>query len=420
MTSPEGPIRSGERIATLDAIRGIALLGIFIMNMPAFNTSQFARFAGPPLWPDWWDRTAETVRDVLFAGKFNSMFSMLFAIGFTIQLGRLLEREPQRAVWIYTRRIIWLLVFGVIHTCVFWNGDVLHMYALLGLLLLVLQRLPDRALIGLVVACLLYPTAYGLVRMIIVTPEDIQRLGALMKSLVVAADAAYGRGTFLQAAYENTRVMILLYTYPPLMPIPAAGYVQYLTTMLLGLLLGRHRFFQNAIHHLPLVRRVQWGALGVGVGTGIVYGVWTATVKNPLDPTPWRMIASTSFVLCRLAVMIFYVSLIIRAMHSDRWRRRLEPVTLAGRMPLTNYLAQTLLGTFIFFGWGLGFWGRVGPAVDLVLAVVIFFGIQVPLSRLWLRHFELGPMEYLWRVLTYGRPALRSIVRRTPAARADT
>jgi len=419
MTSQEGPVRSGERIATLDAIRGIALLGIFIMNMPNFNTSQFARFAGAPLWPAWWDRAAETVRDVLFSGKFNSMFSMLFAIGFTIQLGRLLEREPQRAVWIYTRRIIWLLVFGVIHACVFWTGDVLHMYAVLGFLLLVLRKLPDRALIGLVVACLLYPTAYGIVRMIIATPEDIQRLTELMKSLVAASNSAYGHGTFVQAAHESTRVMTLLYTYPPLMPILAAGYVQYLTTLLLGLLLGRHRFFQNAIDHLPLVRRVQWWALGVGVGTGIVYGIWEASVKNPLEPTPWRIIASMSYVLCRLAVMIFYVSLIVRAMHDDRWRRRLEPVTLAGRMPLTNYLMQTLLGTFMFFGWGLGFWGQVGPAADLVLAVVMFFAIQVPLSRFWLRNFELGPMEYLWRVLTYGRPALGSIFPRRPRARAN-
>ena len=86
--SRAGPISASERIATIDIVRGFALLGIFIMNMPAFNTSLFPGF-DEALWPHWWDRGTETVRDVIFSGKFNSMFSMLFAVGFTIQLGRL-------------------------------------------------------------------------------------------------------------------------------------------------------------------------------------------------------------------------------------------------------------------------------------------------------------------------------------------
>jgi uncharacterized protein len=86
----------------------------------------------------------------------------------------------------------------------------------------------------------------------------------------------------------------------------------------------------------------------------------------------------------------------------------------AGRMPLTNYLTQTLIATFIFYGWGLGFWNQVGPALDLVLAFAIFFAVQVPLSKWWLSRYELGPMEWLWRKLTYGHATLK----RSPAARA--
>jgi uncharacterized protein len=97
MSSAAEPVSTGERIYTLDVIRGLALLGIFIMNMPAFNTSLWADMDGTHLWPAWWDRTAETARDVLFSGKFNSMFSMLFAIGFTIQLERLERRDPEHA-----------------------------------------------------------------------------------------------------------------------------------------------------------------------------------------------------------------------------------------------------------------------------------------------------------------------------------
>jgi len=85
------------------------------------------------------------------------------------------------------------------------------------------------------------------------------------------------------------------------------------------------------------------------------------------------------------------------------WQRRFAPIAAAGRMPLTNYLMQTVICTTLFYGWGFGLWGTVGPAIQLALAPAIFFLIQVPLSVIWLRHFEYGPLEYAWRVLTYGR-----------------
>ena len=105
--------------------------------------------------------------------------------------------------------------------------------------------------------------------------------------------------------------------------------------------------------------------------------------------------------------MIFYVATIVRAVCNERWRQRIAPFTLAGRMPLTNYLLQTLIAVTLFYHWGFGLWGKVGPALDVVLAVAIFFVVQVPLSRWWLSRFQVGPMEYLWRVLTYGPGAMR-------------
>jgi uncharacterized protein len=407
MTSQAAPVTPGERIATLDAIRGFALLGIFIMNMPLFNSSFFAGADGTRPWPQWWDRSAEIVRDVVFSGKFNSMFSMLFAIGFTIQLERLFQREPERAVGVYARRIFWLLVFGILHACIFWTGDILHMYALLGFLLLVLRKLPDRIIVLLIAACLSYPAIIGVIRLMIMSPQDVEELAGVMRQWQAADNAVYGHGTFLEIVRHNAQAMVLYYTHPQMRWNLLGGYMQIVTTMLLGLLLGRHRFFQNITTHLPLVRRVQWWALGGGLACGIVFGTWDATVLDPMKPTVWRIIAGMSYVLCRVGIMIFYVTVIIRAMQSDTWRRRLAPLTLAGRMPLTNYLMQTLIGTFLFYHWGLGLWGTVGPALDLVLAVAIFFIVQVPLTQLWLANFQIGPLEYLWRVLTYGRSALR-------------
>lgn len=412
------PIPPGERIEVLDAIRGFALLGIFIMNMPAFNTSLFLGF-DDGLWPHWWDRGTEVVREVIFSGKFNSMFSMLFAIGFTIQLERLQAREPQRATRIYLRRLFWLFVFGAVHACIFWAGDVLHMYAVLGLVLLALRSAPDRAIVALIVGCLLYPAIIGMVKMQILTQQDIQATILITQNAITADNAAFGHGGFLDTVRRSTEAMRIFYEYPLRLGL-AAGYVQFFTTVLIGLLLGRHRFFHNAGAQLPLVRRVQWWALGIGLVCGIGFETWSLNVVNPMEPTVWRILAGTGYVICRIAIMIFYVATTIRAMCNETWRRRLAPITLTGRMPLSNYLLQTLIGVLLFYHWGFGLWGKVGPALDLVLAVAIFFVIQVPLSRWWLSRYSTGPMEYVWRVLTYGRGALRLLTvgqRRQGAAR---
>jgi uncharacterized protein len=125
-----------------------------------------------------------------------------------------------------------------------------------------------------------------------------------------------------------------------------------------------------------------------------------------------KIVASLCYVLCRVALMIFYVLTIVRLAQQPAWARRFAPIAAAGRMPLSNYLLQTLLCTSLFYGWGAGWWGQVGPAAGMALAVAIFFVIQVPMSLWWLRYFQQGPMEALWRVLTYGtagRPAARRV-----------
>jgi uncharacterized protein len=407
MTEAAGPIPTKDRIFELDVIRGVALLGIFIMNMPFFNTSLFANFGGTPLWPQWWDRSAEVTRDVLFAGKFNSMFSMLFAIGFTIQLGRLEERDPKNATRFYLRRVGWLFVFGLIHACVFWIGDILHMYALFGFVLLAVRRVHEKVLWGLAIAAILYAPLFGIVQLLTLNPAEFPKMMAEIQAWIDSNNLAFGKGSFLMAVHENTRMMTFFYTDPVSLAYMSTNYAQIATTMLIGLILGRRKFFQDTGKHLVMVRRVQWWSLAIGICTGVYFGAWGVYDKTPMVPSIGGLVAGTCFVICRVTTMAFYVTTLIRGVNSQGWRSRLVPFAVIGRMPLTNYLMQTLLCTFIFFGWGLGFWGTVGPALDIVLAVAIYFIIQMPLSHWWLKRFELGPMEYLWRVLTYGTAKLR-------------
>jgi uncharacterized protein len=112
--------------------------------------------------------------------------------------------------------------------------------------------------------------------------------------------------------------------------------------------------------------------------------------------------------------MILYVAIIVQLANHARWRPWLTPLAAAGRIPLTNYLLQSVLCTAIFYGWGLGLWGQVSAALQLVLAFAIFFGLQVPLSVLWLRRFAYGPLEYLWRLASYGRRPAHALAQ--PAA----
>jgi uncharacterized protein len=418
MPTSATPVTARERIYTLDVIRGFALLGIYIMNMPWFNTSFYAGTDGVDPWPAWYDQWTQTLTDVLFSGKFNSMFSMLFAIGFTIQLERLEARDPQHAKAIYLRRIFWLFVFGLVHLCVFWNGDVLHIYAVFGLVLLALRRAPEKLLWTLFGLCLVVPLGMSLYRLLTFRPEDGAAIVAMAKSWVASNDAAYGHGSFAAAVGEHTREAIHTYTDPWSLRGMIGFVSQIFATMLLGLVLGRRHFFQDSGEHLPLVRRIQWISLGAGLAAGAVFSVWENTTTDYVTPSPFRTFAGLCYAVGRILIMMFFVATIVRCVHNDRLRRALQPMATAGRMPLTNYLMQTLIATTIFYGWGFGQWGKVGLAVDLLLSVGIFFAVQVPLSRWWLKRFELGPMEWVWRRLTYGHATLKRAAAAGSAASA--
>jgi uncharacterized protein len=399
----EGPLSPSERIFTLDVVRGFALLGILIMNMPGFANSFFAEADGSHLWSASVDRAAEVVRDMLFSGKFNSMFSLLFGIGFTIQFARMQEIAPGHATPLYLRRLLVLLAAGLAHAAFFWTGDVLHVYAVLGLLLLlVLRHVSDRMIIVLIALLLLYPAFSGVARLLVMTPEITARLVAEAKAFEASNNVAYGQGSFLDAAQEHLREFA--YNYDNVWGLwgNLGFYVQMATTMLIGVLIGRHHLPQRIPEMMPWVRKLQWWLLAIGLACALTFGIIFQVDRMP-GPSPLKVLGSITYVLSRISLMLFYVLTIVRLAQLPQWQARFAPMAAAGKMPLTNYLMQTLICTTLFYGWGLGWWGKVGPAAQLALALGIFFLVQVPLSILWLRRFRWGPLEYLWRVATYGK-----------------
>ena len=347
--------------------------------------------------------TADRVREALFSGKFNSMFSLLFGIGFTIQYTRMQQRDPQHATAIYLRRVAVLLVLGLVHACVFWPGDVLHTYALLGfVLVLALRHLSDRAIVALIVAGLVYPAVAGLIRLKVMTPELVAERVAIGKGFEASNNLAYGHGGFIDMVVENTRVMAHFYEGWLGWWGAFAWWVMMGTTMLIGVLAGRRRWVQRASELMPQIRRLTWAALALGLACGIAFTVIFELNRAP-GPSPIKIVGSVCYSLSRVSLMCFYVLVLVQLAHKARWQRVLGLFASAGRMPLTNYLMQTLICLFLFQNWGLGFWLQAGPALSLLLSVVIFFAIQVPWSRWWLQRHERGPMEALWARLTYGR-----------------
>ena len=407
VTSTPTSVPASERNPVLDMVRGFALMGILIMNMPGFSSSFFAEADGSHLWPGQADQVAEGLREMLFSGKFNSMFSMLFGIGFTLQFARMQRSDPEHATRIYLRRLLVLAVLGVLHAAVFWGGDVLHVYAILGIVLLFgLRHASDRTLIALMGLCLLYPVISGLLRLFVMTPDLVAARVAIAKGFEAADNATFGHGTFWQAAVLHAREFAFFYSDG----LAAWGffgfYVQMALTMLLGLLAGRHRWPDRIPELMPQLCKVHVWALVVGLACGAAFTLIFEFNRAP-GPSPIKLLGGVAYWLSRLGMMIFYVLTIVRLAQHPAWARRFAPIATAGRMPLTNYLMQTAICTALFYGWGFGLWGKVGPAAGIALSLAIFFLIQVPWSIWWLSRHDRGPLEALWSRLTYGRPKAR-------------
>jgi uncharacterized protein len=403
-----GPVRPKERIDTIDILRGWAIFGILLVNMWSWQS----RFAPEELWPGPADQAVVWLMEFFALGKFWSLFSFLFGLGFALQLGRA-EARGARFVPLYRRRLFVLLLFGLVHQLIIVGfGDFLHGYAVLGFLLLLFRALPPRKV--LVVAFLfgfmLHP-AYEAVDAGIrelrradqqtvqqATPEPAQQEveGRAQREELVRV---YTQGTIGEIAAYNAQQFVRKYS-------SVYGYLGWLWgpffVFLLGLYVGRRRLFENIPAHLPFIRKVFWWGLGLGlVGTSV--GLVVRQLPNPVWPFFAHQVGAMFYWgLGGKGLCFFYASAIILLAQRAAWKKRLAPLAAVGRMALSNYLFQTLVGTTIFYGYGLGLYGKIGPAIGVGLTVLIYAS-QILLSVWWLRRFRFGPAEWLWRSLTYGK-----------------
>jgi uncharacterized protein len=383
---PKPSDADGSRVETLDVLRGFAVFGILTVNMGLFGDSIFAMVLGKQ-WPGWVDRAADWAIGVFAEGKFYSLFSMLFGIGFSLQIERV--RVP-----VYLRRLFILLLIGLAHAYLLWFGDILALYAVLGFVLLLFRKCRPTTLLVWAVIFMLTPlllnaAIVSLIELAKLTPEGAKMIESEFASqraeLIRSAEQAqqaYGSGTYSEQWTQRVRDNLALYSILPFF----APHV--MTMFLVGLAIGKRRLWENP----SVVRRALGWGLAVGLVSNIV-SVWARDQAPRAEPTWLGLLADTTFAFGAPALSFFYASSII-LLRDLRW---LAPV---GRMALTNYLLQTLVCTTIFNAFGL--YGRIGPAWGLAIAAAIF-ATQVILCNLWMRRFSYGPMEWIWRTATYGR-----------------
>jgi uncharacterized protein len=404
-TAQAEPATTAERIQILDILRGFALFGILLVNMAYFaNPVQYV--LGQHTHATSLDAAAEWLIRFVGEGKFYSLFSLLFGLGFTLMMARAQERGV-RFVPLHLRRLLILLLFGLVHGLFIWVGDILVFYALLGVVLILFRNTGPKWLLRWSIIFLVLPFLFTLLGSLAtelarMTPEGAALVEDMMAEQVALFQAdidrayeVYATGNFIEITaqrWQDLQFMWLvsLFMAPSIMAM-----------FLLGAYLGRRAVFRHVEEHLPLFRRLLiWGGI-IGVIGNALYASFI-TVGHRMVPDWTVLIATTGQLVGAPALMLFYVAGVTLLARTATWGPRLALLAPVGRMALTNYLLQSIICTLIFYGYGLGFFGQIGAAAGILLTLVIY-AAQIPFSHWWLSCFRFGPAEWLWRTLTYGR-----------------
>jgi uncharacterized protein len=395
---PPAPVSAAERLPLLDVLRGFALYGVLLANLvPWFSGRAFLPREEVLAATSRADNVTLFLMGVLVNGKFQTLLSLLFGLGFSMQLARA-EARGGSGVALYVRRLGAMFALGCCHVIALWWGDVLWGYALAAIFLLPFRKRSTRAL-------LLWAAFFTLVpRLVTMVPAVAALIDAwrphahdypAFKAQVLAAFRGHDYGLLARMQAEHALAFSA--------PIVAWYFPWLLGRFLLGYAAGRSGRILDAAAHLPFFRRLlAWGA-GIGLVISVLIVVERLLQRRGmLVPLAAEMALTVPQEIGVLALVCAYVAAIVLLMQRPAWRRGLLLLAPAGRMPLTTYFSQSLICAFLFYGWGLGWIGRVSATLCVPLSLAIF-AVQLFLSRRWLQHFRFGPVEWVWRSLSYGR-----------------
>lgn len=388
-----GPVAPESRIFEVDLVRGFALFGVLLVNMYSFGADSLA-------WISLSDRLAYAGMHVFFESKSWTLLAMLFGVGFALQLERA-EARQYSILPVYLRRLFVLFAVGAAHT-VLYDGDILMLFAELGLGLLLVRRGSTRSFLLLGAGLLL---VFPLVRLAS-APERSARGNEIRKARVQLERAqrsdVYAVGSFAEVAAENATAI----PADPLEDIdtPESGLAVF-AMLLFGFSVGRSRVLNEIPRHRAAFERLRAWGLGVGLAAMAVERVLSATAGYEAFRTQRagpgiQLAGDLLFALATPALALGCAAALVLVAQSPRGRTAVAPLAEVGRLALSVYLMQTVMFTTLFYGYGFGQAYRLGPLAVTGWAVALF-ALQVLACRWWSRHFLFGPMEWLWRSATY-------------------
>lgn len=402
------PVQQSERIPILDILRGFALLGILFVNMKIFSHPlQTVLFPVDPAML-WFDRSADWLIRFLAEGKFYAMFSMLFGLGFTLQMERI-EARGGRFAPLYMRRLLILLGIGIVHAFLIWMGDILILYAVLGFLLIPFRKAKPRTLLVWIVILIALPLLFYIASTAVFEvgrslPQSATQIETSFDKMVAddtvdleRAYRVYANGTFA----EITEQRIYDYGSMGFTAFFVMGF-NVMAMFLLGVYFGKQQFFRNLEANREQLRKLLGWGLILGLSGNALYATLILSL-SPIEPTWPLLLPVLGQAIGAPLLMLAYVSGICLLALSPTWGKRLGVLAPVGQMALTNYLTQSIICTLIFYGYGLGQFGKMGTAMGIGLTLVIYL-LQIPFSHWWMAQFKYGPAEWVWRSLTYGKP----------------
>lgn len=381
------PTSFSERIHEIDGIRGFALLGILMMNIMSFATPMMQdgmeqqtteRFTGQyNEWSIFFINTFVTT-------NFYTMFSFLFGLGFYIFLSRA-ENKVQSTNILFLRRMGMLLIFGILHGVLLWYGDILWTYAVTGVLLLFFYKLSPKINLIIGVGILGIFTVFLLLMSLLLFGVNVPVEGAFslpfdMTETII--DGSYSDLILINSTFLGISLMNIIFLVPSVLAV-----------FLIGLYAGQKGIFNNIDAHESLINKV--AAVGLGIGLPIKILTGYAVTYQSLD-TAWAMLSMLSSTIGGPLMSLGYIALfLIIAGKVPAMVKILQPV---GQMALTNYIMQTVIMMIIFYGFNL--FNRV-DAVYFIPIVLAVFAVQIIYSHLWMKVFKFGPLEWIWRTVTY-------------------
>lgn len=397
-----------NRIHSIDALRGFALAGIVIAHvleqyLAAFPTEQMqaVMFAGPV------DTIVDGFSFWIIRGKFFALFSLLFGLSFFIQMDNA-EKSGVHYKTRYLWRLLVLLGIGLIHNF-FYSGDILVVYVLFGFLLIPFHSVSNKVVLA--VAVLLFLGGGRFLSYSIFGNEPILEMS--IENFEETYIAALTSGSILEVWGVNFLSMIGKFNFQ--LGVIGRGYLTF-AFFLLGMWIGRTRLFENLQTNKEVLRTIlKYSAAGTFAMIPLFWYLFSQ-MENIFDFTTWwSMFALSAYDNFNFFFTIFLAAGFVYLYGRPNTQKLLSWFAPYGRMALTNYVFQSLIGTFLFFNWGLGYIGQLRN-IELLLIGLIIISMQMIISYYWLLVFRYGPLEWAWRSLTYmkAQPFMRESAKMKP------